>query len=214
MKIMWIGHSCFLIEGKDVKVMTDPYDEHIPYKAPSFTADVVTVSHEHFDHNAVNRVLGSPEVVRGPGVHTAHEIEFIGTATFHDEEQGKKRGENTIFTFAIDEITFAHFGDLGHMLNEEQLAALSSVQVAMIPVGGYFTIDANQAAQIATRLPQIRVIIPMHYKTEVLGSDFPIDPVEKFTERMQNIVEIGSAEVTLTTSTLPAHPEVWILDYA
>jgi len=214
MKITWIGHSCFLIEGRDVRVITDPYDEHIPYKAPSLPADVVTVSHEHFDHNAVGRVLGSPQVVRGPGKHMAHGIEFNGMATFHDEEQGKKRGENTVFTFTIDGVTLAHFGDLGHMLNAEQLAQLKDVEVALIPVGGYFTIDANQAAQIVAKLPAIKVVIPMHYKTDILGPDFPIDPVEKFTSQMQNTVEIGSAEVTLTASTLPAHPEVWILNYA
>lgn len=214
MKITWIGHSCFLIAGTDVTVITDPYDEHIPYKAPSFPANVVTVSHEHFDHNATGRVLGFPEIVRGPGEHTAHGIKFTGISTFHDEEQGKKRGENTIFTFAIDGITLAHFGDLGHMLSEEQLARLGGVQVAMIPVGGYFTIDADRAAEIVAKLPQVRVIIPMHYKTEILGDDFPIDPVDKFTRLMQNIVEIGSAEVTLTQDGLPAHPEVWILHYA
>ncbi|MCD6136840.1 MBL fold metallo-hydrolase [Candidatus Bipolaricaulota bacterium] len=214
MKITWIGHSCFLIEGRDVRVITDPYDEHIPYKAPSFPADVITVSHEHFDHNAVGRVLDSPQIVRGPGKHMAHGIEFNGMATFHDEEQGKKRGENTVFTFTIDGVTLAHFGDLGHVLNAEQLAQLKDVEVALIPVGGYFTIDANQAAQIVAKLPAIKVVIPMHYKTDILGPDFPIDPVEKFTSQMQNTVEIGSAEVTLTASTLPAHPEVWILNYA
>ncbi|HDL85988.1 MAG TPA: MBL fold metallo-hydrolase [Candidatus Acetothermia bacterium] len=214
MKITWIGHSCFLIEGKDVKVITDPYDEHIPYRAPSFPADVVTVSHEHSDHNAVDRVPGSPEVVRGPGEHTAHGVKFTGIATFHDEERGKKRGENTIFTFAIDGIVFAHFGDLGHMLNAEQLARLADVEAVMIPVGGYFTIDAAQAAGIVAQLPHVKVILPMHYKTDVLGADFPIDSVDKFTSQMQNIVEIGSAEVSITAGDLPVHPEVWILHYA
>lgn len=214
MKITWIGHSCFLIEGEDVKVMTDPYDEHLPYKAPSFPTDVITVSHEHFDHNAVSRVPGSPTVVRGPGEHTAHGIIFTGISTFHDEEGGKKRGENTIFTFTIDGITLAHFGDLGHTLTPEQIAQLSQVQVVMIPVGGYFTIDAAQASDIVGQLPQVKVIIPMHYKTEILGDDFPIDRLEKFTERMQNIKQIGSSEVTLNSNDLPEKPEVWILNYA
>ncbi|MCD6136570.1 MBL fold metallo-hydrolase, partial [Candidatus Bipolaricaulota bacterium] len=197
MKITWIGHSCFLIEGQDVTIITDPYDEHIPYKAPSFAADVVTVSHEHSDHNAVHRVPGSPEIIRGAGEHTAHGIKFTGISTFHDEEQGKKRGENTIFTFTIDGINLAHFGDLGHMPNAEQLAQLAAAEVAMIPVGGYFTIDAAQAANIVGQLPHVKVIIPMHYKTDVLGADFPIDTVDKFASRMQNIVEIGSAEVSI-----------------
>jgi len=214
MKITWIGHSCFLIEGQDVTIITDPYDEHIPYKAPSFAADVVTVSHEHSDHNAVHRVPGSPEIIRGAGEHTAHGIKFTGISTFHDEQQGKKRGENTIFTFPIDAITLAHFGDLGHMLNVEQLAQLADAEVVMIPVGGYFTIDAAQAASIVAQLPHVKVILPMHYKTDVLGADFPIDTVDKFASRMQNIVEIGSAEVSINHNDLPEHPEVWILNYA
>jgi len=205
MKITWIGHACFLIEGQDMTVMTDPYDEHIPYKAPSFAADVVMVSHEHSDHNAVHRVLGSPEIVRGPGEHTVHGIKFTGISTFHDEEQGKK---------PIDGINLAHFGDLGHMPNAEQLAQLADAEVVMIPVGGYFTIDAAQAASIVGQLPHVKVIIPMHYKTDVLGADFPIDPVDKFTSQMQNTVEIGSAEVSINHNDLPAHPEVWILNYA
>ena len=214
MKITWIGHACFLIEGQNVTVMTDPYDEHIPYKAPSFAADVVTVSHEHSDHNAVDRVLGSPEVIRGAGEHTAHAIKFTGIATFHDEEQGKKRGENTIFTFAVDGINLAHFGDLGHMLSAEQLTQLTDVEVVMIPVGGYYTIDAAQAASIVGQLPRVKVILPMHYKTDVLSEDFPIDTVDKFASQMQNVVEIGSAEVSINHNDLPAHPEVWILNYA
>jgi len=214
MKITWIGHACFLIEGKNVTVMTDPYDEHIPYKAPSFPADVVTVSHEHFDHNAADRVLGSPAVVRGSGKHTAHGVKFTGIATFHDQEQGKKRGENTIFTFAVDGINIAHFGDLGHSLSPKQIAQLSQVEVVMIPVGGYFTIDAAQAADIVGQLPHVKVFLPMHYKTDVLGTDFPIDTVDKFASRMQNVREIGSAEVTINHNDLPEHPEVWILNYA
>jgi len=214
LKITWIGHACFLIEGQDMTVMTDPYDAHIPYKAPSFPADVVTVSHEHSDHNAVDRVLSSPEVVRGPGKHMVHGIKFTGISTFHDEERGKKRGENTIFTFTIDGINLAHFGDLGHMPNAEQLAQLTDAEVVMIPVGGYFTIDAAQAADIVAQLPHIKVILPMHYKTDVLGADFPIDPVDKFINRMQNIKQIGSSEVTLNHNDLPEKPEVWILNYA
>jgi L-ascorbate metabolism protein UlaG (beta-lactamase superfamily) len=214
MKITWVGHACFLIEGHETTILTDPYNEQLPYKAPSFPADVVIVTHEHFDHNAIHRVLGSPSIVRGPGQHTAHNIQFTGIPTFHDQEQGKKRGPNTIFTFAIDGVNMAHFGDLGHMLNDEQLGLLSQVEVAMIPVGGYFTINAEQAAQIVQKLPQVKVILPMHYKTDILGEDFPIDGVDKFTERMQNVKQIDSAEVALMKDALPVRREVWVLGYA
>jgi L-ascorbate metabolism protein UlaG (beta-lactamase superfamily) len=214
MKITWVGHACFLIEGHDVTVLTDPYNEQLPYKSPSFPADIVTVSHEHFDHNATNRVLGSPSIVRGPGEHTSHGIKFTGIPTFHDEEQGKRRGTNTIFTFAVDGINIAHFGDLGHLLAQEQLAALSQVELVMIPVGGYFTIGAEKATEIVQQLPKVKVIIPMHYKTDALGDDFPIDRVDNFLTRMQNIKQIDSAEAALMKDALPARPEVWVLSYA
>jgi L-ascorbate metabolism protein UlaG (beta-lactamase superfamily) len=100
------------------------------------------------------------------------------------------------------------------MLNDEQLGLLSQVEVAMIPVGGYFTINAEQAAQIVQKLPQVKVILPMHYKTDILGEDFPIDGVDKFTERMQNVKQIDSAEVALMKDALPVRREVWVLGYA
>jgi len=214
MKIKWIGHSCFLIEGDGVRIITDPYDERLPYRPPDFPADVVTVSHEHFDHNAVSRVKGNPEVVRGVGEHVARGIKFVGIKSYHDEEGGAKRGENTIFKFALEGITLAHFGDFGQRLTDEQAAALADVEAVFIPVGGYFTIGPDEALEVIHRLPNLRVVFPMHYKTDILGDDFPIAPVENFSRRVQNVRRIGSSEVSLTKESLPATQEVWILDYA
>ena len=214
MKIKWIGHSCFLIEGDSVRIITDPYNEQLPYRPPDYPVDIVTVSHEHFDHNAVERVKGNPQVIRGVGTHTAHGITFTGIKSYHDDEGGKKRGENTIFKFTVAGITLAHFGDLGQRLTDDQAAALTDVEVAFIPVGGFFTIGPDEAVEIANRLSHLKIIFPMHYKTDILGDDFPIAPVENFLRRMQNVKKIGSSEVTLTRANLPATQEVWILDYA
>ena len=168
MKVKWIGHACFLIEGEEGKVLTDPYDKSIPYRAPDFPVDVVTVSHEHSDHNAINRVPGDPSVIRGPGEHRARGMMFTGIACFHDSEAGKKRGKNTIFTFTVDGIHLAHPGDLGHPLSDVQVEALSAVEVLFIPIGGHYTTDAAQAAEIARALPKLRVVIPMHFKTDLI----------------------------------------------
>lgn len=214
MKIKWLGHACFLIEGKEGRVMTDPYGESIPYRPPDRTADVITVSHDHFDHNAVGRVKGSPTVVRGEGAHSASGIRFQGIASFHDESGGTKRGANTIFTFEIEGIRMAHLGDLGETLSEEQAAALSDVEVLLVPVGGYYTIGADEAAALVNRLPSLRVVIPMHYKTDRLGDDFPIAPVANFARLVQNVKHIGSSEVALSRESLPAQVQVWILDYS
>jgi L-ascorbate metabolism protein UlaG (beta-lactamase superfamily) len=206
MRIKWIGHACFLIEGEEGRVLTDPYDESIPYRAPDYSVDVVTVSHEHFDHNATERVKGNPIVIRGAGSHDAAGVIFTGIATFHDRENGRKRGENTIFTFTMEGIHLAHLGDLGHPLSDAQREALSD--------GGHFTIGPNEARDLIGSLPNLKVIIPMHFKTDLLGDNFPIAPVENFARKAQNIKKIGRSEITLTKETLPAQPEVWILDYA
>lgn len=214
MKIKWLGHACFLIEGEKGRLITDPYDESIPYCPPDCTADVITVSHDHFDHNAVGRVKGSPTVVRGEGAHSASGIRFQGIASFHDESGGTKRGANTIFTFEIEGIRMAHLGDLGETLSEEQAAALSDVEVLLIPVGGHYTIGAGEASASIKRLPNLKVVIPMHYKTDRLDDDFPIAPVEDFAGMVQNVKHIGSSEVALSRESLPAQVQVWILDYS
>lgn len=224
MRIKWIGHSCFLIEGKDVKVITDPYGEGVPYRTPDYSVDVVTVSHEHFDHNAVERVKGDPLVIRGAGSHEGAGIRFTGIGTFHDEDGGGKRGLNTIFTFTIDGVSLAHLGDLGHPLSGAQAEALSGVDLLFIPVGGHFTIGANEARDLIGSLPSLKVAIPMHYKTDRLGEDFPIATVDNFIRKMENVrkigrsevslVEVSLVEVSLIDEDLPNRPEVWILDYA
>ena len=214
MKIKWVGHACFLIEGKEGRLITDPYDEAIPYRPPDFNADVVTVSHDHFDHNAVGRVKGSPIVIRGKGAHDVTGIHFQGIASFHDECDGTKRGSNTIFTFAMEGLRMAHLGDLGETLNDEQLTALGEVEVLFLPVGGHYTIGADEAAALLDRLPNLKVVIPMHFKTDRLGDDFPIATVDNFARKVQNVKRIGSSEVALSRESLPAQQEVWILDYA
>ncbi len=214
MKIKWVGHACFLIEGKEGRVMTDPYGESIPYRPPDYTADVITVSHDHFDHNAVERVKGSPTVIRGEGTHSAAGIHFQGIASFHDESGGTKRGANTIFTFEMEGLKMAHLGDLGEAMSDEKMATLGEVEVLFVPVGGHFTVGPDEAAALVKRLPNLKVVIPMHFKTDRLGDNFPIAPVDNFARKMQNVKRIGSSEVALSRESLPVQQEVWILDYA
>jgi L-ascorbate metabolism protein UlaG (beta-lactamase superfamily) len=214
MKITWVGHACFLIEGQGGRVLTDPYDKKVPYRPPDFEVDVVLVSHEHSDHNAVERVRGDPVVLRGAGGHSAHGMDFRGISSFHDEAGGKKRGTNTIFLFQMEGVRLAHLGDLGHPLTYDQAAALADVDVVFVPVGGFFTIGADEAAALVESLPRAKVAIPMHYKTDLLPIVFPIASVDKFAKRMENVRRVGSSEVTLTRANLPQSQEVWILEHA
>ena len=212
MKIKWVGHACFLIEGKEGRVMTDPYGESIPYRPPDYTADVITVSHDHFDHNAVERVKGSPTVIRGEGTHSASGIHFQGIASFHDESGGAKRGTNTIFAFEMEGLKMAHLGDLGEALSDEQMAALAEVEVLFVPVGGHFTIGPDEAAALVKRLPNLKVVIPMHFKTDSV--DFPIEPVDRFLEEMGSYERPETSQVEITPESLREGKRVIVLEHA
>ncbi|MGB9758013.1 MAG: MBL fold metallo-hydrolase [Candidatus Bipolaricaulaceae bacterium] len=214
MKILWYGHACFRITAQDgTTIVTDPYDESVPYKAPEGPAHIVTVSHEHFDHNAVGRVKGNPEVVRGVGEWTIRGIHIRGISSFHDPKGGKERGRNTIFKYVVDGITLAHLGDLGHTLTAEQLRPLEDVQVLMIPVGGFYTIGPKEAKEVVQGLSGVRVVIPMHYRTELV-KDWPIRPVQEFLEAVDLTVREFKGEAELTAQNLPKEREVWILPHA
>ena len=213
MKIKWIGHACFVIGAKEGRIVTDPFEKDVPYDFPKIVADVVTVSHEHFDHNAVHRIVGDPGVVRKVGEETLNGIAFHGIGSYHDNEGGKQRGKNVLFAYTLEGIRLAHLGDLGAPLDDAQRKALKDVEVLFIPVGGHFTIDAKQAAEIACSLPALRVVIPMHFRTERIG-DWPIETVDPFAEMMDNVKRIGGSEVLITRETLPESLEVWILDHA
>ena len=178
MKISWLGHSCFKIESDGGKIIvTDPFDEAVGYPLPKAKADVVTVSHDHHDHNHVAAIGGNPAVVRGPGKKAAAGIEFEGTASYHDDRGGKRRGKNTIFSFEMDGIRVCHLGDLGHLLSEEDAAALGDVDVLMIPVGGVYTLDAGGAKKVVGQI-RPKVVIPMHFMTPALT--FEVDPPDRF----------------------------------
>jgi L-ascorbate metabolism protein UlaG (beta-lactamase superfamily) len=213
MKITWIGHACFLIEAEDGRLVTDPFEAKVPYPFPSVAADIVTVSHEHHDHNAVDRISGRPAVVRGPGQHRVGTLDIAGIASSHDASGGSQRGPNTLFAFTLEGIRLAHLGDLGAPLDEPQRTALRGVEVLFVPVGGYYTIDAATATGVVRQLPDVRLVFPMHYRTKQIA-DWPIAPVDEFLRTMDNVRHIGSSDVDLTKATLPETLEVWVLEPA
>ncbi len=213
MRITWIGHACFFIEAPEGRIVTDPFAEEMPYAFPKLEADLVTVSHDHFDHNAADRVGGAPLVVRAIGTFEISGISFEGIPGFHDDEGGAARGENILYAFTLDGMRIAHLGDLGALLSDEQQAALSGVEILFIPVGGNYTIDAKQAASIIGDLPSARLVIPMHFKTAAIA-DWPIATVEEFESLMDNVRRIGASTIEVTRESLPEQREVWILDHA
>jgi len=212
MKIKWLGHACFLITSEaGTRIITDPYatKEDLSYGEINESADIVTVSHEHADHNNVAAVLGKPEVVRGSA--KVKGIDFKGVASYHDKAGGSQRGKNTIFCFEVDGIRVCHLGDLGHLLSDEQIAELGMVDILLIPVGGYFTIDARVATQVCNQLKP-RVIIPMHYRNDKCA--FPITGVDDFLKEKENITRLEISERVFKSEELPVSTQIIVLKSA
>ncbi len=214
MKIKWLGHAAFLITSESgTKVVCDPYNVGggIDYSPIDLPADVVTVSHQHGDHNNVAGVKGSPAVVDTPGGKTVKGVDFYGVSTFHDRSGGKERGNNIIFCFAIDGVRVCHLGDLGHVLESGQVTEIGSVDVALVPVGGFYTIDAKEAAKVCDQLKP-KMVIPMHFKVNKCG--YPIGGVEEFLRNRRKVKRSGGTEVEIKKESLPTESETVVLEHA
>jgi len=209
MKIKWLGHASFLITSDTgIKIITDPYEtgSGLSYGEITESADIVTVSHEHSDHNNAAAVGGNPQVVRG--ATNVKGVEFKAISCCHDEAGGKDRGKNTILCFEVDGIKVCHLGDLGHRLSERQVAELGEVDILFVPVGGFFTIDARVATEVCDQLNP-RVVIPMHYKTA--NCDFPIAGVEQFLQGKKEIKQLDTSEAEFKKGELPPCTQIIVL---
>jgi L-ascorbate metabolism protein UlaG (beta-lactamase superfamily) len=210
MQIQWFGQSAFRLAAGDTTVFIDPMGDIAALAArgglkleyppiEGVGADLLLVTHEHADHNGVDRIDGEPVVLRSTAGRLDSPIgEVIAIASEHDDEAGTRRGPNTIFVFELDGVRAAHFGDFGQRaLRDEQADAIGDVDLVFLPVGGSATIDAEQAADVVERL-QPRWIVPMHYRTHRV--DF-LDPPDAFLERMANVVRLD--QPAFDTAELP-----------
>ncbi len=216
MKIKWNGHASFTLTSADgTVIVTDPYDPGgydgaLTYDVVSDRADGVLISHDHADHNYVEGLSGTPVVLKHSG--SVKEIAVKGMPTFHDETEGSERGTNMVYTIKADGITICFSGDLGHQLSDEQVTALGKIDVMLVPVGGFFTLDADGAAKLIETVKPA-VVIPMHYKTEKCG--FPIEKVDSFLSIMKDVKKQGKSEIEFTKAQIPEQStEVWVLDHA
>jgi L-ascorbate metabolism protein UlaG (beta-lactamase superfamily) len=178
--VTWLGHGCFRLRGRGAAVVTDPYPPAIGLKLQRLDADVVTVSHEHENHNYTHAVREAYEI-RGPGEYEVSGISVIGVPTFHDSAKGAQRGRNTVYVIEIDDVRVCHLGDLGHKLDDAEAEAVSSLDVLLVPVGGRTSINAAQAAEIVRQL-EPRFVVPMHYA--IPGLKVELDPIERFLKEM------------------------------
>lgn len=207
LQIRWHGHACFEIKN-EVTLVTDPHDgKSIGIPAPSVTGDIILVSHDHYDHNSVKTVekTGS-RVVTDERKKTISNVEIRGIESFHDECGGEKRGRNIIYKFSMDDITFCHLGDIGHELGEDTIQKIGDVDILFVPIGGTFTVDADQAWNIINMIKP-KIAIPMHYK--IGGLSLPIAGIDPFLEKNNfKVLKVGN-EIDIEKEDLPREAEIW-----
>jgi L-ascorbate metabolism protein UlaG (beta-lactamase superfamily) len=200
MRIRWYGQSAFLLTGAQHRVFIDPFGDmsaaaSLGWNYPPIEgveADLLLVTHDHGDHNAIEAIGGDPPVLARAGRHESLVGEVVGIASEHDSVAGTQRGPNTIFRFALDDLSVAHFGDFGQpALRSEQREALGDVDVLFLPVGGGPTIAPDAAAELVREL-RPALVVPMHYRTPAIGF---LDPPDAFLEALEADVEqLGSSE--------------------
>jgi len=206
MRLTYYAHSSFLLEAADgTRVIIDPYRSGcfggaFRYGAIDETADAVAASHEHDDHGAVDTIPGKPQVFVHPADVTVGGWHIVGIDAAHDAEDGRSRGRNTIMVFDDGDVRVVHLGDLGHELNAATVAAIGAIDVLLVPVGGFFTIDHVQAARVVDALAP-RIVVPMHYKTAQV--DFPIEGVEPFLSSQPSVERRTESSIEVDGDTLP-----------
>jgi L-ascorbate metabolism protein UlaG (beta-lactamase superfamily) len=210
MEIVWLGHSCFRIRGKEATIVTDPFDKTLGYPVKKPTASIVTVSHQHPQHSFLEGVAGNPRVISRPGEYEIANVFINGIATFHDAEMGEQRGKNTVYLIQIEEVSICHLGDLGHVPTAEQIEQMSDADILMVPVGGGATIGATAAVETISLL-QPKLVIPMHFKTDVIKMD--LAPLEPFLKEMGVKEFVSQPKLSVTKSSLPIETSVVVLDY-
>lgn len=210
MRIRWHGHACFEVSD-GVTVVTDPHDgKSIGIPPPRVKADLVLVSHNHFDHNSVRSVKGAnTRIFDKAGRFVDGAVEITGVPSFHDDAGGQKRGGIVIFRFKMDGIRVCHLGDLGCGLGEGELDEIGEVDVLFVPVGDIFTIDAIRAWETISAVGP-RVAIPMHYRTGGLSLSIKtVDPFLAAAGEGVEVVNVGN-EMVFEREDLPEDLSVWV----
>lgn len=193
MTLEWLGHACFLLTtAQGTRIVTDPYDDSVGYGSLRVRADAVTTSHGHHDHNYTAAVEGYEKLFDSAGQERFRDVSISSIESFHDPFGGQKRGKNLIFRFEADGKSVVHLGDLGHRPDSAQLRFIENADVLLIPIGGYFTIDTDEALKII-ELCKPKAAVAMHYRNSACA--FPISTEEQFSKALNARVLTGPADV-------------------
>ncbi|OGG01871.1 hypothetical protein A2Z33_01320 [Candidatus Gottesmanbacteria bacterium RBG_16_52_11] len=215
MEIRYIGHSSFVIKGKSATLVTDPFDPvMVGLKFPKhLSCDIVTVSHDHQDHNSIDQLDGKPFAVTGPGEFEIKGVGIVGIGVYHDASSGQERGKNNIYRIEIDGISVVHLGDIGHVLTAEMVDALDGVDILMIPVGGFYTVDSVKAKEIITEV-EPAIIIPMHYgRPDINQKAFgELSPLTQFLKEMGKDEVVPVPKLTVTKDRIPTEIQIAVLE--
>ncbi|MGZ6235966.1 MAG: MBL fold metallo-hydrolase [Syntrophales bacterium] len=217
MNIEWYGHAAFKITTeKGTRIIIDPYESGFSNGALSYRniddeADIVITSHNHGDHNYTKSIRGRYDHVKKEGNYEIKGVKLQTIPTFHDTASGKERGDNLLTIISTDGIKLLHLGDLGHDLDPETLKKIGKVDVLLLPVGGFYTIDAQAATKVMNNIKP-SITIPMHYRTEKCS--FPITTVAEFTRGKKNVQVLPKSETKITAAALPREPEIIVLQHS
>lgn len=213
MDVIWHGHSCFEVRGSTNTVVFDPHDgKSIGIKPPQCSADIVLISHQHYDHNMARVIKGNhKDLIETVGVSEINGLKITGFPCHHDAVGGSKRGDVVIYMFEMDGITLCHCGDMGNLPSQDVMDALTGkIDIMFVPVGEFYTISLDRLETfIDATMPKI--IVPMHYK--VGGVTLPISPLDNFTSRVDSdlIIYVGN-RVELTSEDIPEFTGCWVFD--
>ena len=213
MEISYLGHSSFKIRGKTATLVTDPYSpEMTDLKFPKVQADIVTISHQHEDHNKKELIQGLPFIISGPGEYEVKGVFIFGISSFHDSSEGSERGPNTIYLIEIEGLRICHLGDLGHKLSDLKLQELNGVDILFIPVGGIFTIGPRQASEVIAQL-EPKIVIPMHYNFPGLNMAV-FGKMSSLEDFLREMGEKGQylPKLQITRDRLPEEMQIIILE--
>jgi L-ascorbate metabolism protein UlaG (beta-lactamase superfamily) len=217
MKIKWYGHSAFQITtDSGTRIIVDPYesgafDGSIAYGRIKDEADIVLTSHDHGDHNYIKDIKGNFVHIKEAGQYEEKGVKIKAIPTFHDKSKGRERGINLVFVISAEDITISHLGDLGHTLDSGTLKSIGKVDILLLPVGGFFTIDAKEATKVMNDINPA-ITIPMHFKTESIG--LSIAGLEWFTKDKKNVKEAHASEIVITSATLLKTNEIIVMQHA